>query len=80
MKATPMTPTMQRALDLAKESFQHAHELELQLEEYAKNKIRYERKHPEFDVDETTRLYQEFLDAFDHYWELFKTGGLRDED
>ena len=35
------------------------------INEYNENPIKYEQDHPDFDLEETKRIRQEFLDAFD---------------
>lgn len=61
-----MTPKERVALgQKSLEAFHHARELEKQLQEYKEAPLKYERAHPEFDIDETIRLYQEFMDEFD---------------
>jgi len=52
------------------EAFHHARELEKQIQEYKEAPLKYERSHPEFDIDEAIRLYHEFMDEFD---KSFKT-------
>lgn len=49
----------------ALESFHHARELEKQIQKYKESPMKYEHSHPGFDIDETIRLYQEFMDEFD---------------
>ena len=46
-------------------AFNNARKLEKQLQEYKSAPLIYESQHPDFDVDETIRLYQEFMDEFD---------------
>ena len=47
------------------EAFHYARELEKQIQSYKEAPIKYEQSHPGFDIDETIRLYQEFMDEFD---------------
>lgn len=45
--------------------FKNAGRLDKIINEYNKNPIKYEQDHPDFDLEETKRIRQEFLDAFD---------------
>ena len=46
-------------------AFKNAGRLDKIINEYNKNPIKYEQDHPDFDLEETIRIRQEFLDAFD---------------
>ena len=46
-------------------AFRNAGRLDKIINEYNENPIKYEQDHPDFDLEETKRIRQEFLDAFD---------------
>ena len=46
-------------------AFKNAGRLDKIINEYNKNPIQYEQDHPDFDLEETKRIRQEFLDALD---------------
>lgn len=46
-------------------AFKNAEKLDKIINEYNENPIKYEQDHPDFDLEETKRIRQEFLDAFD---------------
>ena len=46
-------------------AFKNAGRLDKIINEYNKNPIKYEQDHPDFDLEETKRIRQEFLDALD---------------
>lgn len=46
-------------------AFKNAGRLDKIINEYNKNPIKYEQDHPDFDLEKTKRIRQEFLDAFD---------------
>lgn len=46
-------------------AFRNAGRLDKIINEYNKNPIKYEQDHPDFDLEKTKRIRQEFLDAFD---------------
>lgn len=46
-------------------AFKNVEELDKIINEYNENPIKYEQDHPDFDLEETKRIRQEFLDAFD---------------
>lgn len=61
-----MTPKERVALEIKiMEAFNNARILEKEIYKYKEAPLKYEREHPDFDIDETLRLYQEFMDAFD---------------
>lgn len=46
-------------------AFKNAGRLDKIISEYNKNPIKYEQDHPDFDLEKTKRIRQEFLDVFD---------------
>lgn len=46
-------------------AFKNVERLDEIINEYNENPIKYEQDHPDFDLEETKRIRQEFLDAFD---------------
>ena len=46
-------------------AFKNVEKLDKIINEYNENPIKYEQDHPDFDLEETKRIRQEFLDAFD---------------
>lgn len=46
-------------------AFKNVERLDKIINEYNENPIKYEQDHPDFDLEETKRIRQEFLDAFD---------------
>ncbi len=46
-------------------AFKNAGRLDKIINEYNKNPIKYEQDHPDFDLEKTKRIRQEFLDVFD---------------
>lgn len=46
-------------------AFRNAGRLDKIINEYNENPIKYEQDHPDFDLEKTKRIRQEFLDAFD---------------
>ena len=46
-------------------AFKNAGRLDKIINEYNKNPIQYEQDHPDFDLEKTKRIRQEFLDVFD---------------
>lgn len=47
-------------------AFKNVERLDKIINEYNENPIKYEQDHPDFDLEETKRIRQEFLDAFDN--------------
>lgn len=62
------------------EAFNNARKLEKQIQQYKEAPIIYETQHPGFDIDETIRLYQEFMDTFDKtFQQLQEDYGVQNE-
>lgn len=53
-------------------AFHNAKKLNDQINEYNNNPLKYEEEHPDFKIDETKKLCQEFMDVFEEGFNKLK--------